>query len=84
MFPMIPAIIAHSGGEESIRSVSREVMPELIEVDLLLPIKDSLQQEGASAPTRILPALRDRGPISPSAFEAALNHREPGAPSFAG
>ena len=46
VYSMIPAIITHMGGERSILRVLREVAPEFVEVDLLLPVKDSQEQEG--------------------------------------
>lgn len=43
---MIPAVIAHMGGEQGILRLLLDVVPEFVEVDLLLPVKDSQEQEG--------------------------------------
>ncbi len=43
---MLPALIAHMGGEQGILRLLLDVAPEFVEVDLLLPVKDSQEQEG--------------------------------------
>ena len=46
VYSMIPAVIAHMGGEQGILRLLLDVVPEFVEVDLLLPVKDSEEQEG--------------------------------------
>jgi hypothetical protein len=43
---MIPALFHLLGGVEHIREVRDQVMPEFLEIDIVLPIKGSVEQEG--------------------------------------
>ena len=43
---MVPRLITHVGGVEAVAHASTRVAPEFLEVDLLLPVKDSPEQEG--------------------------------------
>jgi hypothetical protein len=42
---MIPALLAHTGGVEHLRLVRDQVLPEFLEINLLLPIKSSVSQD---------------------------------------
>ncbi len=42
---MIPAILAHAGGTAHLCSVRDQVLPEFLEISLVLPIKHSLSQD---------------------------------------
>lgn len=43
---MIPAILAHLGGTNHLREFIDQIKPELIEVDIRLPVRSSDEQEG--------------------------------------
>ncbi len=45
---MIPAIFEYVGGVNHVRKVSNVINPEFIEVNLVLPVKYSEEQEGGS------------------------------------
>lgn len=61
MFAMVPMIVTHLGGEENIQRVLREVVPEFVEVDLLLPVKNSPEQEGGFIANQDLACLTRLG-----------------------
>jgi hypothetical protein len=42
---MIPALLAHTGGIEHLRLVRDQVLPEFLEINLVLPIKSSVSQD---------------------------------------
>lgn len=46
IFEVIPAIIVHVGGVERIQSLKEQLLPEFFEVNIVMPIKSSLEQEG--------------------------------------
>ena len=46
MDEMIPALFARVGGVENLLRVRQQVVPEFLEVDLAMWIKDSEEQEG--------------------------------------
>lgn len=54
---MIPALWAHLGGVESIREARDKVNPEFLEIDVVLPIKSSDEQEGGFIPPSTLAEL---------------------------
>lgn len=58
---MVPMIVTHLGGEENIQRVLREVVPEFVEVDLLLPVKNSPEQEGGFIANQDLACLTRLG-----------------------
>lgn len=43
---MIPALWIHLGGMDSIREIKEKIKPEYLEVNLVLPVNDSEEQEG--------------------------------------
>ncbi|HEY8095270.1 MAG TPA: hypothetical protein VIE65_04145 [Methylobacter sp.] len=57
LFEMVPAIMAHLGGVEHLIGVREKVAPEFIEVDLLLHVRNSEEQEGGFIDTESLAAL---------------------------
>ena len=46
MCEMVPAILAATGGVEHLCAVRDAIDPEFFEIDLTLPVKDSLEQVG--------------------------------------
>lgn len=46
MDEMIPALWIHLGGMDRIREIKEKIKPEYLEVDLVLPVKGSEEQEG--------------------------------------
>ncbi|MGY2224926.1 hypothetical protein ACW9IK_19755 [Pseudomonas gingeri] len=54
---MIPALWSHLGGFDKIRDACGKVKPEFLEVDLVLPVKHSDEQEGGFLPCAILAEL---------------------------
>lgn len=54
---MVPAIIEYAGGVDHLRKVSDLVNPEFIEVNLVLPVKYSEEQEGGSIQSKDLGEL---------------------------
>ncbi|MGZ8886202.1 MAG: hypothetical protein ACXW1O_06500 [Halobacteriota archaeon] len=43
---MIPALLTHTGGVEHLCTVRDQVSPEYFEIDIVLPVKNSEEQEG--------------------------------------
>ncbi|WP_284449837.1 hypothetical protein [Spongiibacter tropicus] len=58
---MIPAILEYVGGVNHMRKVSDVIKPEFIEVNLVLPVKYSEEQEGGSIDSKHLGALNAIG-----------------------
>jgi hypothetical protein len=52
---MIPTLLIHLGGVNHIREVRDQIKPEFLEIDMVLPVKSSDEQEGGflSAPTLV-------------------------------
>ena len=58
---MIPALIDGIGGADHLAVVKQAVMPEFLEVDIAMWIKDSQEQEGGSIDLRALEMLTKMG-----------------------
>jgi hypothetical protein len=54
---MIPAILEYVGGIDHLRKVSDVINPEFIEVNLVLPVKYSEEQEGGAIESKHLGEL---------------------------
>lgn len=54
---MIPAILAHAGGVEHLCSVRDQVTPEFLEINLVLPIKNSASQDDGYVESETLQSL---------------------------
>ena len=51
---MVPALVKYLGGVDQLSAILQTVKPEHVEIDLVLPIKESLEQEGGFiSPTSI-------------------------------
>jgi hypothetical protein len=46
IFDIVPAIISHSGGADYLCTAREEIQPEYTEINIVMPIKQSLEQEG--------------------------------------
>lgn len=46
LFEMLPALMLHMGGVDNIYKVKNIIKPDFFEIDILLPIKGSKEQEG--------------------------------------
>ncbi|WP_139210279.1 hypothetical protein [Pseudomonas delhiensis] len=57
MDEMIPALWIHLGGMDRICEIKEKIKPECLEVDLVLPIKGSEEQEGGFLSTSTLAEL---------------------------
>jgi hypothetical protein len=51
---MVPALIEALGGVDHLKMVRDKINPEFVELDLLLPVKDSEEQEGGDFPPEVL------------------------------
>lgn len=58
---MIPAILAHAGGLEHLSAVHDQVLPEFLEINLVLPIKYSEAQEDGYVEVETLQELAHLG-----------------------
>jgi hypothetical protein len=54
---MIPTLFARVGGVNHLCEIRERVSPEFLEIDLLLPVKDSDEQEGGFLPATTLADL---------------------------
>lgn len=54
---MIPTLLTHLGGVNHIREVRDQIKPEFLEIDMVLPIKNSDEQEGGFLPPPTLVEL---------------------------
>jgi hypothetical protein len=54
---MVPAVLAHVGGLEHLCAVRDQVLPEFLEINLVLPIKFSEAQEDGYVEIETLRAL---------------------------
>lgn len=54
---MIPALLKHLGGTRHLCEVRDQVIPEFFEIDIVLPIKGSEEQEGGFLPPTSLSDL---------------------------
>ncbi len=54
---MIPTLLTHLGGVNHIREVRDQIKPEFLEVDMVLPVKSSDEQEGGFLPPPTLVEL---------------------------
>ena len=61
LFKMVPAIMAHLGGVEHLVGVREKVAPEFVEVDVVLLVRNSEEQEGGFIETESLAALSRLG-----------------------
>jgi len=57
MAEMIPALVQHLGGISHLCKVRDRVLPEFFEIDIVLPIKGSEEQEGGSLPSEVIADL---------------------------
>lgn len=51
---MIPTLLNHLGGVNHIREVRDQIKPEFLEIDMVLPVKSSDEQEGGFLPPKTL------------------------------
>lgn len=58
---MIPAILAHAGGHEHLCSVRDQVLPEFLEINLVLPIRYSEAQEDGYVEAQTLQEVAQLG-----------------------
>ncbi|WP_213629371.1 MULTISPECIES: hypothetical protein [Pseudomonas] len=54
---LIPALWTHLGGIERIREARDTIKPEFLEIDLVLPVKSSDEQEGGFIPPSTIAEL---------------------------
>lgn len=67
---MIPKLLAYLGGANHIREAKEKICPEFFEINLVLPVKYSDEQEGGFLPPSTLAELAQLGaqPVSHSSF----------------
>lgn len=53
----VPVLLAHAGGLQRLKAVRDVVMPELLELDIVWPVKGSDEQEGGFLPVAVLSDL---------------------------
>jgi hypothetical protein len=61
LFEMLPALMNYIGGVENIYRVKNIIKPEFFEIDILLPIKGSKEQEGGFFELESIAALHKLG-----------------------
>lgn len=54
---MVPVLMQHLGGINHLCNVRDRVSPEFFEIDIVLPIKGSEEQEGGSLPPEVIADL---------------------------
>lgn len=61
LFQMVPAILDQMGGVDRLSECLRRIEPEYIDIDLVLPVKDSPEQEGGFIPPSSIADLQRIG-----------------------
>jgi hypothetical protein len=61
VFQMVPALLEHLGGTARLTDIIARVKPEHIDLDLVLPVKDSPEQEGGFISPESISSIQQLG-----------------------